>query len=302
MGIIWASMPRSSSQPSGTTSPPQSRAADPLDDLTAALKLVLRGGLPLRPGIAPAVLLDLAGVVARSVRADDQLARVDALDRLLRSTLKLLQPSERAEAAQLLFILARGGRTLTLRREAAAAALGYDTHHFRKRVEPKLLEEVAWLLHRDSLRYISRRYDGAPFEASGTTPVITEEQITHPDTAEHEVLLSRIWSDVYGLRAELIAREASRDDPERSAELQQAAAGALWYLARLLSRLNTYSEKYGKAILHGSAEYNTEALIRLAGWTGELTSEQARELRFVLAQVGEWDRKAFHSLLPPQSD
>ena len=266
---------------------------DPLVDLTGALKPVLRAGLPLRPGVAPDVLLDLAGVVARSVRPDDTLARTDALDRLLRATLKLLVPAERQEAAESLLIVALGGRTLTQRRLAAAAVLGYEVHHFRKRIEPTLLRDIAWLLHQDSLRYASRPRDGAPFEASGDTPVMTEEHITHPDTAEHEALLSRIWSDVYGLRAELIAREASRDDPERQAEHQEAAAGSLWYLARLLTKLSTYSEKYGKAILHGTAEYNAEALIRLAGWTGEVTAEQARELRFVLARVGEWDRSSF---------
>lgn len=281
-------MPRPSSQHTS-----RAKTADPLGELTAALKPVLRAGLPLRPGVAPRVLLDLDGVIARSVQPDNPLARVNALDRLLRTTLKLLQPPERREAAELLFTVAQGGRTLTQRRLAAAAALDYEVHHFRKRIEPKILEDIAWLLHQDSLQYVTRTRDGAPFEASGHTPLITEEQITHPDTAEHEVLLSRIWSDVYGLRAELIAREASRDDPDRTTEFQEAAVGALWYLARLLGRLSTYSEKYGKAILHGTAEYNAEALIRLAGWTGEVTPEQAKELRFVLAQVGEWDRAGF---------
>jgi hypothetical protein len=232
-------------------------------------------------------------VIARSVQPEDELAQTDALDRLLRATLKLLQPPERQEAAELLFIVARGGRTLTQRRHAAASALDYEVHHFRKRIEPTMLEGIAWSLHKDSLQYVSRARDGAPFEASGHTPLITEEQIIHPDTAAHELLLSRIWSDTYGLRAELISREASRDDPNTETEFHEAAVGALWYLARLLSRLSTYSEEYGKGVLHGTAEYNAEALIRLAGWTGEVTPEQARELRFVLAQVGEWDRAGF---------
>jgi hypothetical protein len=275
------------------STPSRQSDADPLDELTAALKPVLRAGLPLRPGVAPQPLLDLDGVIARSVRSDDPLARIDALDRLLRATLKLLQPAERAEAAELLFVVARGGKTLTIRRIAAAIALDYEVHHFRKRIEPVILRDVAWQLHRDSLQYISRPRDGALFDASGSTPVITAEHITHPDTAEREILLSRIWSDVYGLRAELIAREATCGDPEKERQHQETATGALWYLARLLSKLSAYSEEYGKAILHGTAEYNAEALIRLAGWTGEVTSSQARELRFVLARVGEWDREAF---------
>lgn len=289
-------MPRSSV-------PPQThQVTNALGELSVALKPVLRTGLPLRPGVVPQPLLALAGVIARSVRPDDPLARVDALDRLIRATLKLLQPQERQDAAELLFVVARGGRTLTQRRLAAAATLDYEAHHFRKRIEPTILEDIAWRLHQDSLQYVTRTHDGAPFEASGSTPLINQEQITHPDTAEHEVLLSRIWSDVYGLRAELIAREASRDDPQRAGEFQEAAMGALWYLARLLVKLSTYSQGYGKHILHGTAEYNAEALISLAGWTGEVTSEQARELRFVLAQVGEWDRTAFARAILSESE
>jgi hypothetical protein len=163
-----------------------------------------------------------------------------------------------------------------------------------------LLQDIAWRLHQDSLQYVKRSRDGAPFEASGHTPIITEGQITHPDTAEHEILLSRIWSDVYGLRAELIAREATSDVSQRQAEHQEAVVGALWYLARLLTRLSHYSEHYGRSILHGTAEYNADALIQLAGWTGEVTAEQARELRFILAQVGEWDRATFVAIASRQ--
>jgi len=285
-----------------TTKRPQPLAASILDDAALgasvdALRAVLRAGLPLQPDGVPEVLLNLDGVEARSVRADDRLARVDALERLLKSTFKALAPKDRREAAEGLFLVALGGRTLTERRRFASGVLDYELHHFRKRIEPKLLEELAWQLHQDSLQYVRRMRDGEPFEVSGHTPIITEGQITHPDIAEHEVLLSRVWSDVYGLRAEVISREASRDNPENAAQHEEAAVGALWYLARLLTRLSDYMEHYGKGILHGSAEYNADSLIRLAGWTGELTTEQARDLRFTLAQVGEWDREGFELVL-----
>lgn len=289
VGIYWASVA------SGKQKKPRSKvqSGGELSTTVVALKAVLQTGLPLKPDQVPDDLLKLAGVIARSVRVDDRLARVDALERLLKATFKAFAPKERREAVMGLFVVARGGRTLTERRRCAAGILDYELHHFRKRIEPQLLEEIAWQLHQDSLQYIRRTRDGEPFEASGHTPVITEEQVTHPDTAEHEVLLSRIWSDVYGLRAEVIAREATRDDPEQAAEHAEASIGALWYLARLLTRLNRYMERYGKGILHGTAEYNADSLIRLAGWTGELTTEQARELRFTLAQVGEWNREGF---------
>jgi hypothetical protein len=276
-----------------TKQQPERSADDALAEISAALKVVLRAGLPLQPKAVPEVLFNLPGVIARSVRPDDPLASVDALDRLVRTLLKRLEPPERRDAAELLFLVSRGGRTLTQRRLAAAASLDYEVHHFRKRIEPKLIEELAWRLHKDSLQYVRRRHDGKPFEASGDTPTITEEQVSEPEMAGREILISRIWSDVYGLRAELIAREASRSDPDHLGEFQEAANGAFWYLARLLTNLSAYTDKYGKAILHGNAEYNAEALIRLAGWTGELTPEQTRELRFALARAGQWDRAGF---------
>jgi hypothetical protein len=274
---------------------PDSRGSGKLTATVEALRTVLRTGLPLAPDRVPDALLNLAGVAARSVQVDDRLARADALERLLKATLKVVAPKQRRQAVESLFLVALGGETLTERRRYAAAALDYELNHFRKRIEPKLLEEVAWQLHQDSLQYVTRTRDGEPFEASGHTSIITEEQVTQPDTAEHEALLSRIWSDVYGLRAELIVRESSRTDPERQAEFQEADIGALWYLARLLTKLDRYTERYGKAILHGTAEYNADALIRLAGWTGELSSDEARDLRFALAKVGQWDRQSFHS-------
>jgi hypothetical protein len=286
--------------PSQTQSSPSDQDKDQLPGTVAALKAVLRTGLPLRPDQVPDELLRLAGVIARSVQVDDRLAQVDALERLLKATLKAAAPKPRREAAQGLFLVSRGGRTLTERRRYAAGVLDYELHHFRKRIESELLEEIAWQLHQDSLQYVRRTRDGESFEASGHTPIITEEQITHSDTAEHEVLLSRIWSDVYGLRAEIVARETSRENPEKENEFREATTGTLWYLARLLTKLSHYMEQYGKDILHGAAEYNSDSLIRLAGWTGELTAEQARDLRFTLAQVGEWDREQFSEAIQPE--
>lgn len=86
--------------------------------------------------------------------------------------------------------------------------------------------------------------------------------------------------------------------PDRTPNgLVEAAVGALWYLARSLTKLRRYIERYGKGILHGSAEYNVESLVRLAGWTRELTTKQVRDLRFKLAQVGEWDREGFAEVI-----
>jgi hypothetical protein len=47
---------------------------------------------------------------------------------------------------------------------------------------------------------------------------------------------------------------------------------------------NTFLQQYGDEIFHGSAAHNAEDLIRLAGWTGDLTPEEARELRWLVAK------------------
>lgn len=269
--------------------------------LVLAVKSVLRKGLPLRPTSAPQVLLALDGVTALSVRPQDPLARLDALDRLLRRELRRLELVELRRSAAVLFGLVGSG-TLTERRRRAAEAAEYESDHFRKRVEPKIVEQLAWQLYRDSLQYVQRPEDGGPFAASGDTPVIDEDDLANAVDATREELVSRIWSDVYGLRAELIAREASRGDSERQAEFEEAAVGALWYLARLLTRLDRFMERYGTEILHGSASFGAEGLVRLAGWTGDVTAEQARDLRFRIARVGEWDRGAFVAALRDATD
>jgi hypothetical protein len=221
-------------------------------------------------------------VIARSVKPRDRLARVDALDRLMRQELRRLGLVELRRPAALLFG-ASGSGNLTERRRAASEAADKNFDHFRKRIEPKIVEQLAWQLHRDGLQYVQRREDGAPFAASGDSPVITETHIENDEVAEREALLSEVWSEVYGLRAELIRREAAAGADDQAA-YGDAAAGALWRLARLLTKLDTYLDRYGTEILHGSAVYNAEALIRLAGWTGEVTAEEGRELRYLVTR------------------
>lgn len=220
---------------------------------------------------------------------------MDALDKLLRRLLKKIpgEPKRGAAAEALFGVRGTAGQTLTARRGEAAALLGYDPDHFRKRIEPRIVADLAWLLEQDALQYRPRGRKQPPAEASGDTPVIEGDDLTDPERAEHEVLLSRIWSDVYGLRAELIERERFRGVEGAEAQFEEAAAGALWYLARLLTQLDRYLERYGERILHGEAEFNAEGLIRLAGWSGEVTEEQARELRYRLKRVGEWERRGF---------
>lgn len=256
-----------------------------LADIVTDLRTVLKAGLPITPAMTIPALLSMRGVWARAVDPTDLLARYDAADRLVRRKLKLVAVAkidrpEMPEAAQQLFGMAGSrGKDLTKRREDACATAGYEFDHFRKRIEPKIVDQLAWLLHQDSLQYVPRARKHPPPEASGDTPIIEEEDLADPERAEHEILLSWIWSEVYALRAGLIEREVWRGKGYAD-RVDAAQAEAELHLGRLLNWLDDYLAKYGERILHGEAEFNAEALVRLAGWTGELTEKEARDLRW----------------------
>lgn len=255
---------------------------------------MLRKGLPVIPDAAPDVLLQLRGVRARAIDPDDFLSRVKALNALLQSLLLALGDAEEAQALQIIFAVhpADRGMTLTARRSRAShvGEWHYDDTHFRRNVEPRLIRDLAWFLYEDSQNYTPRtRYAPEPSEITGDTP-----SLTPADVNEQQELVSRIWALVYELRAELIriARLEASEDANPS-ELQSAEGSSLWVVARLLSRIHDYLERYGDRILHGDAEFRAEGLIRLAGWRDDLTADQATRLRLVLAKVGEHDRRGF---------
>jgi len=233
--------------------------------LKAALQGVLKFGLPLSERTAGDLLPNLRSVVARSIHPDDLLSRVDALNHLLVRLIADLPDDELGPAAPILFAIAPGtrGTTLTKRREECAALLHNDSDHFRKRVEPKIVELVAVAMHRDLLHYKSRVRRAPEAERStGDTPVLTVDDLT-----DQEELVSRIWQHVYGLRAELIAvgRLSGGDEGVRQVEdHRQAANRQHGELRRLIDvYVATYGERY---IRHGDAEYDAEGIIRLAGW------------------------------------
>lgn len=255
-------------------------AAEVDPEILDGLKLILRAGLPITHLSAPKHLLALKATKARAVDPDLPAARITALDKLMRQQLKRLDREDLREGAELLFG-ARATRGLPLgeRRTAAARTTGYNASHFRKHIEPQILDLLAWQLAREEVNYTARGRKQPPAEISGDTPSITDADLSDPETADHQILLSRIWSAVYGLRAELIAKERWREINGMATEFAEAEEASLHQLGRLLTYLDAYIDKYGAAILHGEAEHNAEALIRLAGWTGEVTRSQAQELR-----------------------
>jgi hypothetical protein len=284
------------SESSDNAIPPQ------LEELTAALRQVIRHGLPVKPDKAPQPLLELRGVHARAIDPSSYLSLVKTLNELLRRLLIDLGEGEEARALQILFAVHAEdrGTTLTTRRSRAASVLGYNATHFRKNVEPRLLRDLAWFLHEDSQTYTPRSRKAPPkIEISGDTPALTPADIN-----EHEELVSRIWALVYELRAELIrkARLEAEGDPAKDVKIEEVSATSLWLVARLLTRVHEYLDRYGERILHGEAEFNAEGLIRLAGWSYELSPEEAVRLRYLLAKTGEGDRDGFLSEVLAQSE
>lgn len=248
----------------------------PVEVVAKALRPIVTSGLPVSPDFSDETLLGLRGVVARSIDQSDRLNRVKALDQLIRKLLVYYPDDDLGEAARILFGLAPGsrGNNLTTRRMKAAKEAGYESDHFRKHIEKKILETMAWLLHQDSQNYIPRsRAMPPPLEASGDTPIITQGDISSKEAAEHQELLSRLWAHVYALRAEILRVERLKawpydpTEPSVSArKLEEAMAARDAEIEKVQILIQKYRDTYGQRIMHGDAEFNAEGLLRLAGW------------------------------------
>ncbi|WP_116025474.1 hypothetical protein [Thermomonospora umbrina] len=221
---------------------------------------------------------------ARALHPDDPESRARALDGLLREQLDRLENAELAPAARLLFgaETTTSGATLTARREAAAKSSGYEVHHFRKRIEPKVVELVAWQLLRDSETF-STRHASAPELHAATGPLALPADVFAWEAAEHQHTLAGLWGAVYLLRAELltVARMVSMtaDDDALSA----AADAALWRHALVLVAVARYRSAYGAVMLHAATELGPDEIAAYAGWTPALTPGE----ELLLAEVAD---------------
>lgn len=235
--------------------------------LAVELRRLLRSGLPASQTVGGEVLSNLRSVLARAVHPDMALSRLDALNELLPRLIEQIEDGTYAEATRTLFGLATGTRRTTLseRRRQAAALLGYNTDHFRTRVEPEMLRALAEVMQRDLLRYRSRvKRAVETLQPTGDTPSLNAEHLT----AEEE-LVSRIWQHVYGLRAELIAHVRLRGQPGYEGQAEDHRQAALRQEGALRGLIQEYVSTYGKQLIqHGEAEYAVEGLERLAEWRG----------------------------------
>ncbi|MFD2422490.1 hypothetical protein [Amycolatopsis pigmentata] len=259
--------------------------------LVAAVRRLLRYGLPVTPASADAVLLDLRGVVARAVDPTDTASLTTALDGTLRGLLARFPDVRYASAARALFGLspAEPGQNLTVRRDLAAEQAGHEAHHFRKRVEPKLIEKIAWELLTDA-----DRFTRSPMIAPRLAPV-GHRQLVQADpfaweVAEHEEHLARLWSAIYAARAELLAVERLISLRADRMEILRTAVTAAWRWATARAEAISYTTAFVP-----EAGVSADEVVALAGWTPALTAAQAS--RLVEAATGGASREQFVAAL-----
>ncbi|WP_067798476.1 hypothetical protein [Actinomadura formosensis] len=243
--------------------------------LRSEMRRLLRAGLPVRVQQCGPALLGLRGVKVRALDADDRSSLAHALDGLLREQLSRFGNAELAKPARLLFGMddSTSGTTLTSRREVAAAAAGYEVHHFRKRIEPKLLDLVIWQLRRDTEELATRHAAPPRLHPAARRPNLPADVFAW-EAAEHQHALAALWGAVYLLRAELlrVAQLVSMD--AAGSELADAADAALWRQALVLHATRRYQAAYGSALLHAATALGPGEIAASAGWTPTLTPAQ----------------------------
>ncbi|MEU6698978.1 hypothetical protein [Pseudonocardia sp. NPDC046786] len=247
-----------------------------MGELADGLARVLRRGLPVSPAAVDPALLALRGVSARAIDPGETASRTAALDGILRGLLARLPDARYAPAARALFGLApaQPGSNLTARRAVAAAAAGHEVHHFRKRVEPRLLDELAAALIADA-----DRFTRAQLAAPRLAPALGREPVgADPfawEVAEQEEALTRVWSAIYALRAELLAVERLISLDLGDQQVMAHAVTAAWRWARASNAARSYTSAFGPGpgTAEGvSSDRAADELVALAGWTPALTT------------------------------
>jgi hypothetical protein len=264
----------------------------PVDgSVVVAVRRLLRRGLPVTPATADAVLLDLRGIIARAVDPADKASRTAALDGMLRGLLARFPDTRYAPAARTLFGLppAKPGQNLTVRRDLAAGQAGHEVHHFRKRVEPKLIETIAWELLADADRF-TRSSMIAPRLAPAARRQLVQADPFAWEVTEHEEQLSRLWAAIYAARAELLAVERLISLRSDRANILHAAVTAAWRWAAARAEAISYTTAFASG-----TKSSADELAALAGWIPALTAAQIS--RLTEAAAGNASREQFVAAL-----
>lgn len=262
-------------------------------DVVAALAKILRRGLPVTAAVVDPVLLGLRGVIARAVDPGDEASLTVALDGVLRGQLARFPDARYAESARALFGLppAGPGQNLTVRRERAAWAAGHEVHHFRKRVEPRLLDQLAAALLADADRFTRSRAIAPRLALVSGRQVVPTDPFAW-EVAEHEEALSRLWGAIYVSHAELLAVERLLSLGADRREITAQAVTATWRWAQASIETTGYAAAFGTG---PADEAGSRDLVALAGWTPPLAPELEARLR--TAAAGGADRAAFVAAL-----
>lgn len=262
-------------------------------EVVVALAKILRRGLPITAAVADPILLTLRGVIARAVDPRDDASRTAALDGVLRGVLARFPDARYAESARALFGLppAQPGQKLTIRRDCAASAAGHEVHHFRKRVEPRLLNQVAAELLADA-----DRFTRSSLIAPRLAPV-SERQVVPADpfaweVAEHEETLARLWAAIYALRAELLTVERLLSLGADRREVASHVMTVAWRWALVTIKATSYTLAFSTG---AGDDTTTNDFVALAGWTPPLTI--AAKVQLCTAAAGDADLAEFVAAL-----
>lgn len=236
---------------------PEGQATAP-EDIRAELRRILTKGLPVNAKRAGDLLPHLRSIVSRAPHPYDLHSRVEALNRQIVRLLVDVD-NEIGQPLRTLFCISMGtrGTNLTVRRERAAEEMGYEATHFRKQIEPKLLDEFAELIYYDLLRYKSRSHRALEYnEPTGDTPELTDKHLTY-----EEELLSRIWQHVYQLRAELIGQYRLDGQPGYERQVEEHRQNVNVATERVKALVAEYRDTFGgDFIKHGDAEFAYERI------------------------------------------
>ncbi|THV39656.1 hypothetical protein [Glycomyces buryatensis] len=252
------------------------------EDVKAGLRAVLRHGLPLTAGTPPAALLELRGVVGRAVDPTDPASRAEALDGLLRSLVARYPDQRLAPGVRILFGLNDGaGLNLMKRRALAAEAVVYEADHFRKRIEPAMVEQLTAELLADADRFRLTKLIAPRLAAATARQPITTDPFAWEVTA-HEEALTRVWAAVYALRADLLLVERLISLDEAPAEIADALVSAAWRWGLARNVAVDFADIY-------PGEASPDDLMFLAGWCPMLTPEEAVKIRAAAEAAGDAD-------------
>lgn len=262
-----------------------------IEVVVAALARVVRRGLPVTASAAEPALLDLRGVLARSVDPEEESSRVAALDGLLHGLLARFPDARYAQAARALFGLppAQPGQTLTVRRKLAAAAAAHEMHHFRKRVEPRLIRGLASAILADADRFTRSRLIAPRLAPASERQLVPADPFAW-EVVDHEEALCRVWATIYALRAELLSIERliSLGADRQQVICQAVTAAWRWCLAS--AEVTGYVAAFDADNPTGGV--SPRELLAGAGWTPPLTPEQESRLRGAAASGADRDRFA----------